>query len=75
MRVCVHVQAAAREANTKLEAATQAQQQLQQQLDSSKQQLESAKAEVEQLQQQLEREKADQVSCLFTAVIDVPVRP
>jgi chromosome segregation ATPase len=51
------------EANAKLEAATQAQQQLQGQLEQSKQQLEAAKAQVEQLQHQLQKEQDDKVRC------------
>jgi molecular chaperone GrpE (heat shock protein) len=51
------LQAKVGEANAKLEAATQAQQRLQDQLEQSKQQLEAAKAQVEQLQQQLQDDK------------------
>lgn len=51
------------EASAKLEAATQAQQQLQGQLEQSKQQLEASQAQVERLRQQLQKEHDDKVCC------------
>lgn len=50
-----------REGETKLEAAAQAQQELQQQLDDNKRQLEAANIQVQQLQQQLQKEQDEKV--------------
>lgn len=57
----LHAQGKVRDGETKLEAARQAQQQLQEQLEDSRRQLEAAKGEVQQLQQQLQREQDEKV--------------
>jgi TolA-binding protein len=56
-----HAQGKVREGETKLSAASQAQQQLQEQLEDSRRQLEAAKGEVQQLQQQLQKEQDEKV--------------
>jgi F0F1-type ATP synthase membrane subunit b/b' len=59
---CVlHAQGKVRESAAKLEAASQGQQQLQEQLEDSKRQLEVAKGEVQRLQQQLQKEQEEKV--------------
>lgn len=55
------MQSKVREGEAKLEAAAQAQQQLQEQLDDSKRQLDAARVQVQQLQQQLQKEQDEKV--------------
>lgn len=59
LTVCV--QGKVREGEAKLEAAGQAQQQLQAQFDDSRRQLEAARSQIQQLQQQLQKEQDEKV--------------
>lgn len=61
------VQGKVREGEAKLDAAGQAQQQLQAQLEDSRRQLEVARSQIQQLQQQLQKEQDEKV-CLRVCV-------